>query len=160
MKKTDAMKEMILVKKLKTEDPVELPMDDIFFDKLHDKIMLSVEKTEVKKLNKFSKTWVFLERKTQAHRAKVRKAAKIGVSAVLIAAGVSLLKIGLELQPGLPLGSDVNQSSIISEAQKNPMEWSEMAAHYQNESDFYSDIASQRDISTMVEIDKALSQSL
>lgn len=160
MKKTDAMKEMILVKKLKTEDPVELPMDDIFFDKLHDKIMLSVEKTEVKKLNKLSKTWVFLERKTHAHRSKVRKAAKIGMSAVLIAAGVSLMQIGLELQPGLPLSSDINQSSIISEAKKNPIEWSELAAHYQNESDFYSDIVSQRDISTMVEIDKALSQSL
>ena len=62
MKNTNSMKEVLLIRKLKTEDPVELPMDDIFFDQLHDKIMMAVEKTEVKQVSKWQRTWVFLER--------------------------------------------------------------------------------------------------
>ncbi|OFZ30412.1 MAG: hypothetical protein A2622_08365 [Bdellovibrionales bacterium RIFCSPHIGHO2_01_FULL_40_29] len=56
-------KEIFIKEKLKKEDPVELPMDDLFFDQLHDKIMSAVEKTEMRSQTKWSKARVFLERR-------------------------------------------------------------------------------------------------
>ena len=161
MKKTDSMKEMLLIKKMRAEDPVELPMDDLFFDKLHDKIMASVEKTDIKPLSKWSKTWVFLERKTSPHRSKLKKAVKLSITAFSMTIGVSLLNATLNIyQQSQFAATEVNKSSILNEAQKNPIEWQEMVANYQNENDFYADVLSQRDTETIVEIDKVLTQSL
>jgi hypothetical protein len=155
------MKEMLVINKLKKEDPIELPMDDLFFDKMHDKIMAGVEKTEVKPLNKWTKTWVFLERKTQSHRAKARKAVKLSIAGMTLALGISLLKTSLNYYEQAQLAQlDINKNQILEEAQKNPLEWSELVAHYQNESDFYADILSQSDTETIVEIDRVLAQSL
>jgi len=155
------MKEMILVKKLRAEDQVELPMDEAFYDALHAKIMISVDKTEVKKLSKLAKTWVFLERKTQSPRNTLKKLGKVGVRMMVIVFALGAVQLGLNLQTGMMApAADAKLSSILVEAQKNPMEWSELAASYQNENDFYAEILSQRDLSTMVEIDKALTSSL
>ena len=161
MKKADSMKEMMLIKKLKKEDPIELPMDDQFFDKMHDRIMFAVEKTEVKPLSKWAKTWVFLERKTGKHVAKARKAAKLGLAAVTLALTVSLLSASLKVyEQSQYAHNDMNKSVILDEAQKNPVEWSELVANYQNESDFYAEVLSQRGTETIVEIDKVITQSL
>lgn len=83
MKKTDFMKEMLLIKKLKAEDSVELPMDELFYENLHNKIMLSVQKADIKPVSKWTKTWVFLEQKTTDQRvrinAKIKKIARLGM---------------------------------------------------------------------------------
>lgn len=161
MRKTDSMKEMILVKKLKAEDPVELPMDEKFFDNLHSKIMLSVEKTEVKPASKWVKTWVFLEQKTVNQRAKMKKAVKLGITATSLTVGVGLINYGLEIyQTTKYAQKSMNKNSIISEAKKNPMEWSDLVINYQNENDFYAEVLSQRDLETIVEIDRVIAQSL
>src|SRR3989344_6181380 len=115
MRKTDSMKEMILVKKLKAEDPIELPMDEKFFDNLHSRIMLSVEKTEVKPASKWTKTWVFLEQKTVNQRAKMKKAVKLGITATSLTVGVGLINYGLEIyQTTKYAQKGMNKSSIIS----------------------------------------------
>lgn len=161
MKKTESMKEVLLVKKMKAEDHIELPMDEKFFDDLHHKIMMSVEKTEIKPVSKWTKTWVFLEQKTQAHRAKAKKAVKLSITAATLTIGVSLLNFSLNLTKQMALASaEANKTSILTEAQKNPAEWSELVVNYQNENDFYADVLSQRDLETMVEIDQVISQSL
>lgn len=161
MKKTESMKEMILVKKLKAEDSVELPMDESFYNNLHDRIMLSVDNAEIKKLSKLSKTWVFLERKTSHQRAKFKKAAKAGVSVLVIAAAFGLLQLGYQSQvQNMNLAQVSNQEGILQEAQKNPAQWSELAATYQNENDLFAEMLSQQDLSTIVELNKALSSSL
>lgn len=161
MKKTDSMKEMILVQKLKAEDAVELPMEESFFDNLHNKIMLSVERTEVKPISKWTKTWVFLEQKTIAPRAKIRKVVKLGITAATLTVGLGVLNLGLNLTSQISFSkSDLNKNMILSEVKKNPVAWSELVVNYQNESDFYADILSQRDFTTMVEIDKIIAQSL
>lgn len=90
MKKMDFMKDMILVKKLKAEDSIELPMDESFFENMHNNIMLSVVKTEVKPLNKWTKTWVFLERKTLIPRAKIKKVIKFGIAATTFMVSVKI----------------------------------------------------------------------
>jgi hypothetical protein len=161
MKKTDSMKDMILIKKLKAEDHIELPMDEMFFEDLHNKIMMSVEKTEIKPASKWTKTWVFLEQKTINQRAKMKKAVKLGITATTLTLGVSLLNYSLNLSKQIGYASaEVNKTSILSEAQKNPSEWSELVVNYQSENDFYADVLSQRDLKTMVEIDQVISQSL
>ncbi len=58
------MTEALIKQKLKKEDPVELPMNENFYADMHNNIMLAVEKTEIKQLNRWAKTWVFLEPKT------------------------------------------------------------------------------------------------
>lgn len=161
MKKTDSMKEMILLKKIKAEDPIELPMDDSFFDNLHNKIMLSVEKTEIKPVSKWTKTWVFLEQKTIVPREKLKKSIKVGITLTTLAFGVSLINAAFDYSQQLQLvKADANKSTILHEAQKSPTEWSDLVVNYQDESDFYADILSQRGHETIVEIDKVMSQSL
>ncbi len=163
MKNTDAMKEMLLIQKLKAEDPIELPMDEAFFDNLHNKIMLSVEQTEIKPVSKWTKTWVFLEQKTMAHkiRVKMKNAMKLGIAATALTIGIGVLNFSLNLSKPVTFAqSDFNKSSILAEAQKNPVEWSELVINYQDENDFYADILSQRDIGTIVEIDQVMDQSL
>lgn len=161
MRKTDSMKDMILIKKLKAEDNLELPMDEMFFEDLHNKIMMSVEKTEIKPASKWTKTWVFLEQKTMNHRAKMKKVVKLGITATTLTLGVSLLNYSLNLSKQMDYaGNEINKTSILSEAKKNPSEWSELVVNYQSENDFYADVLSQRDLETMVEIDQVISQSL
>lgn len=159
MKKTDSMKEVLLVNKLKAEDPVELPMDEQFFDNLHNKIMLSVAKTEIKPVKKWEKTWIFLEQKTISQRAKLKKVVKLAISAVSITLGAGMLNHGLEIGAH-SVYANKKASSIISEATKNPLEWSELVVSYQSENDFYADVLSQRGDETIVEIDKVIAQSL
>lgn len=161
MKKTDSMKELLLVNKLKAEDPFEYPMDDQFFDNLHNKIMLSVEKTEMKPVNKWEKTWVFLEQKTVNHRARLKKAVKLSITATTLTIGVGILSYGVDYSiEKTSAKKNQNKLLIISEAKKNPLEWSEMVINYQNENDFYADVLSQRGLETIVEIDKVIAQSL
>jgi|GEM_PF-5547913 len=156
MKKTDSIKEMILVRKLKAEDVIALPMEAAFFDNLHNKIMSSVAKTELKPVSRWTKTRVFLERKTIVPRAQMRKVVKLGITAATLAVG-----LGLSLNQKINFAQkDLNKSMIVSEAKKNPAQWSELVVNYQNENDFYADILSQHDLATIVEIDKAIAQSL
>ena len=160
MKKTNSMKEVLLIRKMKTEDPVELPMDDLFFDQLHDKIMIGVEKTEIKKVSKRGKAWIFLESKTAKHRANARKAVKVSLAAVTVTVGLSLMNISFNFYQQAQMVSDsINKKTIIEAATENPAVWSELMT-YQNENDFYSDILSQRDVATVTEVDKVLTQSL
>lgn len=161
MKKTDSMKEMLLVKKMRAEDPVELPMDDAFFDKLHDKIMSGVAKTEIKPASKWSKTWVFLERGAKLQSSRLKKVVKLSVVTFSLLLGVSVLNAGVQnYQNGTYAGMDLNKSVILDEAQRNPLEWQQMVVNYQNENDFYADILSQRSSETIVEIDQVMTQSL
>ena len=46
------LNEKHLADKLKSEDPVELPMNDLFFDELHDKIMAKVNESEIQTVSK------------------------------------------------------------------------------------------------------------
>ena len=161
MKKTDFMKEMIIVKKLRAEDPVDLPMDEMFFEKLHGNIMKSIEKTEVKPVNKWTKTWVFLERKTGGQKNLLKKAVKLGVTAATFSLGLGVLSVSFSfLRHVKQVQIEQRQNSVAYEAQRNPIAWSELAFNYENENDFYSDILSQRSSETMVEIDQIIVSAL
>ena len=155
MKPNQGLKDMklastMMTSKIKKEDPVELPMDELFFDKLHDKIMAEVEKTEIKPTNRWSKAWVFLESKARYYRpannAKTLHVVKMGVVGVSLTLGLSLAMTSLKLfnmSSQSQLASN-NKQMILQEALEHTQDWVEMAASVQNDSDFYADVINQR----------------
>ena len=157
-----SMIEMVIEKKLKHEDHLELPMDEQFFDNLHDKIMSSIEKTEVKPLSRWAKTWVFLETKAKPHRALARKVIKTGFVGVTLTLALGLASLSLKMYRDVRMAQTAsNEMRILQEAQQDPTEWSDLVVSYQNENDFYADVLSQKnDLGTIVEIDRVLTESL
>lgn len=145
MKENQGLKEQ-----LKREDPIELPMDDMFFDRLHDKIMADVAKTEVKPAtSKWAKPWVFLERQARYYRPsnniKTLHLVKMGMVGISLTLGLGLATMSLKL---FDMSSQnqiaSNKQMIIEQALQNPQDWVEMAAAVQNDSDFYAEVLNER----------------
>ncbi len=139
-----------LREQLRREDPIELPMDDMFFDKLHDKIMADVAKTEIKPAtSRLSKSWEFLERQAHYYRpsnnVRTLHVVKMGLVGVSLTLGLGLATMSLKL---FDMSSQnqiaSNRQIIIEQALENPQDWVEMAASVQNDSDFYADVMNER----------------
>jgi len=139
-----------LREQLRREDPIELPMDDMFFDKLHDKIMADVAKTEIKPTaSRLSKSWEFLERQAHYYRpsnnVRTLNLVKMGLVGVSLTLGLGLATMSLKL---FDMSSQnqiaSNRQIIIEQALENPQDWVEMAASVQNDSDFYADVMNER----------------
>jgi hypothetical protein len=140
-----------LREQLRREDPIELPMDDMFFDKLHDKIMADVAKTEIKPAtSKWAKPWVFLERRANYYRpsnnVQTLRIVKAGIVGVSLTLGLGLATMSLKLfdmSSRNQIASN-NKQMIIEQALENPQDWVEMAASVQNDSDFYAEVMNER----------------
>lgn len=145
MKENQGLKEQ-----LKREDPIELPMDEMFFDKLHDKIMADVAKTEIKPTTKWAKPWVFLERQARYYRPSnnVRSlhVVKMGLVGISLTLGLGLATMSLKLfdMSSQNQMAASNRQQIIEQALENPQDWVEMAASVQNDSDFYAEVLNER----------------
>lgn len=162
MKKAQPKEDFIIKQTLKKEDYLELPMDDSFYEKMHDQIMQAVEKSEIKTEPKWLKTRVFLEQKSQRYRMAYKKVAKLVVVSLVTSIAIGFLGVSQRLYVAIEKSKNLsNQTKIIQEAKRHPQQWAELAGNYQNENDFYAEVLSQKnDLATMVEIDKALTQSL
>ena len=139
-----------LKKQLRREDSLELPMDDLFFDKLHDKIMADVAQTEIKPAaSRWVKPWVYLERKAHYYRpsnnVRTLQVVKVGVIGISLTLGLGLVIMNLKLFT-MSLQNQVasNRQIIIEQALENPQDWVDMAAAVQNDSDFYADVMNER----------------
>lgn len=146
MKENQGLKEQ-----LKREDPIELPMDEMFFDTLHDKIMADVAKTEIKPAtSKWAKPWVFLERQARYYRpsnnVRTLHVVKMGLIGVSLTLGLGLATMSLKLfdMSSQHQMAANNRQLIIEQALENPQDWVEMAASVQNDSDFYADVLNER----------------
>ncbi|MFZ3230759.1 MAG: hypothetical protein WA160_11185 [Pseudobdellovibrio sp.] len=64
MRQASSNKEHLLRLKLKKEDPVELPMDDKFYEGMHSKIMQAIDAIDIKPSTKWAKAHIFLERRS------------------------------------------------------------------------------------------------
>lgn len=158
MKNNQGLNDNLIKNKLLEEDPIELPMDDLFFDKLHDKIMASVEKTEIKPLSRWAKTWVFLEKKALYYRPSnnvtTMKVVTFSFVGVTMALGLSLGLASLSL---LHQSNQVltNQQMIVNQAQQSPQDWIELAGSVQNENDFIAEVINEKmtqDSSAQIEL--------
>lgn len=140
-----SQKEFLIEQKLKKEDHVELPMDNEFFDQMHDKIMQAIEKTEIKSQTKWTKTWVFLETKNRRFLP-----AQLIVMKTVFAVFVASLSLGLaQLSLGLfqqthELQVSHNQQKIINTVAAAPADWAELAAVSQRDSDLYAEILNEK----------------
>lgn len=138
-------KEVLIEQKLKKEDPFELPMDEHFFDQMHDKIMQAVEKTEIKEQTKWTKTWVFLESRSRSLRPAPQKVFKIAFMLFVTSLSLSLGSFSLGLfQKTHDHQVSVNQQKILNSVAAAPADWSELAAVSQNDSDLYAEILNQQ----------------
>jgi hypothetical protein len=91
MRQVPSKKEFLLKLKLRKEDPVELPMDDQFFENMHNKIMQAVDATEIKPHSKWNKATIFLERKTLGSKALAKKIFKSGITGWVTSIGLGLI---------------------------------------------------------------------
>lgn len=162
MKKGMPKKDFIIKQTLKKEDYLELPMDNFFYEKMHDQIMHAVEKSEMKTEPKWFKTRVFLEQKSQRYRSASRKIAKLAIVSLVTSIAIGFLGVSQRLYVAIENNKNLtNQSKIIQEAKRNPQEWADLVVNYQSENDFYAEVLSRRnDLATMVEIDQVLIHSL
>lgn len=96
MRQATYKKEYLLKLKLKKEDPVELPMDDQFFETLHDRIMSAVDATEIKPQSKWSKTRIFLERKAPGYRPLAKKIFRSGITGWVTSISLGLIAMATE----------------------------------------------------------------
>lgn len=135
--------------KLKKEDPIELPMDEDFFDKMHDQIMAQVENSQIKPIDRWAKAREFLESRLRYYRpsnnrqtSRIIKASFVGLCLTL---GLGLTAASLKL---FNMSSKNNQMAhrqiIIDQALENPQDWIELAASVQTDADFYSDVMNQK----------------
>ena len=130
-------------KSLKNADELEykMPMNEDFFDRLHDKIMAEVEKTEIAPAP--SPLVIHSRNMLRAHwRSWLYPAA--GITSLLLIAGLLVPQLSgvSESMQRAGLYSDGHER-IIERALLNPEELSQTFITSQSEADFFMDVASE-----------------
>ena len=140
-----ASAERQLRKNLKQAGDFELPMDEDFYEKLHNKIMAAVEETEITPLSKLTSTQQLMKR----YWRKALPYAK-GVTQVIMALALLLgssIKARELVQNFWSSSHTVqmvqNEKQIINEALESPEQFSTSLISYQNQNDFFLDVAAQ-----------------
>ncbi|MGZ3768353.1 MAG: hypothetical protein ACXVCP_03760 [Bdellovibrio sp.] len=125
--------------KLKKLDDIELPMDDAFFDRLHDKIMAEVDKTEIAPTPVFMKSRKLLRSHWRGWLYSIG-----GVSSVLVLGSLLMSQFSHinETMQRVGLFSDGHER-IVAEALLSPEQLNQTLISTQNESDFFMDVASE-----------------
>jgi hypothetical protein len=108
---------------LKESDKVSVPDDDEFFDRLHNKIMAGVEKTSVQK-----DTRPFWQR----HRRALRNMTAAAMLGAVLLASLNTQQVHVS-----PDGTDI----VLSDAVSRSPDIHETILVYQNQDDFFVDLA-------------------
>lgn len=140
-----ARKEVLIEQKLKKEDLFELPMDDLFFDQMHDKIMKAVELTEIKSQTKWTKTWIFLETQSRPFRPAPERIIKsaLVMGFATLSLGLGSLSLGLFQQTHDQQVSQ-NQQKILKTVATAPSDWIELVAVSQKDGDIYAELLNEK----------------
>ncbi|AFY00417.1 hypothetical protein [Bdellovibrio bacteriovorus] len=138
MDNVDRMDRMDKVRKgLKAADDMELPMNDDFFDRLHDKIMAEVEMVEIKPAPVLMTPRNLLRSHWRGWLYPVSGVASLMAFAVLLMPQVSKVNQSMTRAGLLSDGHE----RIVSEALLSPEEISQTLIITQSESDFFMDVA-------------------
>ncbi len=138
MNPTDRARRLDKMRKgLKASDNTELPMNDDFFESLHDKIMAEVEKTEIapgpilmtprRLLRSHWRGWLY----------PAGGIVSVAFFAMLLMSPVSKVNQSLQRAGLFSDGAD----RIAAEALRSPEDLSQTLISLQNESDFFMDVA-------------------
>lgn len=138
MDNVDRMDRMDKVRKgLKAADDMELPMNEDFFDRLHDKIMAEVETTDIKPSPVLMTPRNLLRSHWRGWLYPVSGVASLMAFAVLLMPQVSKVNQSMTRAGLLSDGHE----RIVSEALLSPEEISQTLISTQSESDFFMDVA-------------------
>lgn len=126
-------------KKLKSVDQVELPMDDDFFNRLHDKIMAEVEKTEIKRSPVLLKPRNLLQAHWRGWLYPVGGLASVFLFSSLLLTQVSKVNQSMQRVGLLSDGRErIAEAALISTE-----DLSQTLISSQSESDFFIDVANE-----------------
>ncbi|MEK6773794.1 MAG: hypothetical protein AABY64_07630 [Bdellovibrionota bacterium] len=132
-----------LLNALKTADDVELPMEDAFYDRLHDKIMAGVNETEIKKLPPWTS---FVARPKKYLKSHWK--GWLGSSISMIALGYIGIHISVLVGSFIPESHSFkvvqNEQEFLQDATGSVENFSQSMINHQSQEDFLSDVASQR----------------
>ena len=132
-----------LLNALKTADDIELPMDDAFYDRLHDKIMAKVEDTEIKKLPAWTH---FVARPKKYLKSHWKGWLGSGLSmAILVYLGSHISASVSSFIPESHAYKVVqNERAFLNNALNSPEYFARTLINHQNHDDLLSDVASRQ----------------
>ena len=139
MAATEALKRQRgLTKKIKQAGDQEIPMDDAFYDRLHDQIMAAVEETEINPLSRMDVSQQLLKRhwRNMAHSSL----------AILAVLGIQQATVHLASQiwsESHTVKTIQNEKQILNQALLSPEEFLTSMMSSQSQSDLIFDVASQ-----------------
>jgi hypothetical protein len=114
----------------------ELPMDDAFYEKLHDRIMAAVEKTEIEAVS----PWAKPRRMIRGHwKAWLVSGSSLMMAFIATVLSPNLAKKALDESHTVQVVR--NEDEFISETLSSPEAFSETLVSYQAEDDFFVDVA-------------------
>lgn len=132
----DPQSNMQLKRVLRKNDEVELPMDEVFFDRLHDKIMLAIEDVEIESAS----VWQKPRRKLIRHWRSW-----------LVSGGSVIMILIASMQTPMVAKTFLNDSHVVqvvknedafnAETTGSPEAFSDSLIVYQNQDDFFVDVA-------------------
>ncbi len=132
-----------IINALKTADDVELPMDEAFYDKLHDKIMARVDDTEIRKLP----SWTFFVARPKKY-LKSHWKEWLGTGLSMIAVGYVGIQAATMASSVIPQSHTYkvvkNESDFLKGALGSPESFSHTLINHQSQDDFIAEVASGR----------------
>lgn len=138
MDRMDKMDRLDKVRKgLKSVDDLELPMNDDFFDRLHDKIMAEVDKTEIAPAPVLMSPRNLLRSHWRGWLYPISGVTSVFIFSSLLLGQVS--KVNQSMQR-VGLLSDGHER-IVAEALLSPGDLSQTLISSESESDFFMDVA-------------------
>jgi len=124
---------------LKNNDEMELPMNEDFFDKLHDKIMIEVERTEVSPPPMLMKQKSYLRAHWKGWLYSATSVASVAAVALVLSTQFSKVN---ETMQRVGLYSD-GRERIVEMALNSPDEVAQTLIVSQSEADFFVDVANE-----------------
>lgn len=127
---------------LKTADDVELPMDEAFYERLHDKIMARVDETEIKRLPSWT---TFIARPKNYLRSHWKGWLGSGMSMVAVGyVGLQMTTLASSVIPESHTYKVVqNERAFLQNALGSPESFSNSLISHQSQGDFISEVAGQ-----------------
>lgn len=124
---------------LKNNDDLELPMSEDFFDKLHDKIMIEVERTEVAPPPMLMKQKSYLRSHWKGWLYSATSVASVAAVAIVLSSQFTKVN---ETMQRVGLYSD-GRERIVEMALNSPDSVAQTLIVSQSEADFFVDVANE-----------------
>lgn len=128
--------EKYLHEELKKESATFFELDEAFFEKLHDDIMLKVDQVEVKKVSSWQR--IANRLRENAKILSQRLGAQVVMAMVVVSVIFQVYRIENRWRQTM---NDFQTEAFVLQALQDPGKMSQSVLTHQNESDFFLDVA-------------------